>query len=132
MKSKSVVSGLGIFLAVAAVVVAAVILVVGNSEYQLGLRHADEIVAAGDELMALAEDGSETITIHEPLSDQRVPAELRLLHPSSIQFSADEVYIYTGGHAGKGFFIYKERRDEPPVRSDCWRINSRLWWYAGA
>jgi len=82
--------------------------------------------------MALAQDPSETITIDEPLTDRRVPAELQLIQPVLIRFSAGEVYIYTGGHSGKGFFIYKKPRAEPPVRSDCWQINSRLWWYEGA
>src|SRR5689334_15171214 len=100
-----------------------VVLVVSNSEYQLGRRRADKIVAAGEELMALAQ-GGETVTINEPLTDRRVPVDLRLLHPGSIRFSADEVYIYTGGHAGKGFFIYKNPRAEAPVPSDCWQINS--------
>jgi hypothetical protein len=126
MKSNLIWWGLGIALAAALMVLAA------NSEYRLGCRHADEIVAAGEELMALAEEGSEPIRIHDPLHDQRVPAGLRLLRPSSIQFSAGEAYIYTGGHAGKGFFIYKEPRDQPPVPSDCWQINPRLWWYEGA
>jgi hypothetical protein len=111
MKSKFAWLGLGVLLTVAAVV----ILVVSNSEYQLGRRHADEIVAAGEELMALARDPGEPITIHEPLTDRRVPAGLRLLHPATIRFSAGEVYVYTGGHAGKGFFIYKKPRAEPPV-----------------
>jgi hypothetical protein len=109
-----------------------VMLVVSNSEYQLGRRHADEIVAAGDKMMALARGAGEPITIHAPLTDGRVPAGLLLLQPVSIQFSASEVYIYTGGHSGKGFFIYQQPRPEPPVPSDCWQINSRLWWYAGA
>lgn len=130
MKSQIVWWGVGIFLAIAVAAVA--ILVISTSEYRLGSRNADKIVAAGEELMDQAQVGNGPITINEPMTDRRVPAGLRLLEPSTIQFSADEVYIYTGGHAGKGFFIYKKPQDEPPVPSDCWRINPQLWWYEGA
>lgn len=128
MKSKFVWFCLGAFVTVAMMVM----FVESNSEHQLGRRHADEIVAAGDKMMALARDAGEPITVHTPLTDERVPAGLRLLQPVSIQFSASEVFIYTGGHAGQGFFIYKTPRNVPPVPSDCRQINSRLWWYAGA
>ena len=128
MKSKFLWWCLGALLAVAA----AVILVIGNSEYMQGCQHANEIVAAGEELMAFAKDAGEQIMIDDPLNDPRVPFGLKLLGPVAIQFSADEVYVYTGGHAGKGFFIYKQPHEEPPVGSDSWRINSRLWWYEGS
>jgi hypothetical protein len=128
MKSKLLCWGLGIFVIVTGVVM----LVVGTSEYLLGCRHANEIVAAGEELMALAEEEGKEIIIDDPLNDPRVPAGLQLLAPVAIQVLADEVYVYTGGHSGKGFFIYKRPHEEPPVGSDSWRINSRLWWYEGA
>lgn len=128
MKSRIAWWSLGIFL----VATVAAIFIIGNSEYLLGCRYADEIVAAGEELMALAEKEGTQIRITHVVGDPRVPPAIKMLDPANVDATAEGVYIYTGGHSGKGFFIFKEPHEEPPVGNDGWRINSRLWWYEGA
>ena len=99
-------------------------------EYYYAVRHAAEIVEDSERLMDIVRSESETIDI-APL-DPRVSVSIRGLSPGTIRVSENSVYIYTGGHTGKGFFVYRHPQREAPVASDTWKINGRLWWYEGA
>ena len=121
------------FVLAALVVVASLwLLACLQSDLAYGWRHAEEIVQAGDVLMERAEQAGEPLLQLDAPFDESVPRVLREAKPVSIQASARQVYIYVGGHAGAGYFIYREPQDDPPVRGDCWRLAPRLWFYEGA
>lgn len=98
-----------------------------SAGYRYAIENSDSVVAAGCEMMDRY-SGTEDI----PANDPRVSEVLRNLRACSISVSDECVYIYIGGHAGEGYFIYREPDPDAPIGSDCHKITDRLWYYEGA
>lgn len=105
--------------------------------YQYARHHADEVIAVACELMDRYPNGKHKWPNFQTKqawpSGSRLREVLRRLGGYEVTVDGDCVYIYTGGHCGDGFFIYREPHP-PPISGgqDCRKINDRLWYYEGA
>jgi hypothetical protein len=98
-----------------------------QSAYQYARRHADEVVAAGCELMdQVPVRKYESVEIQ--LSDPRIPRVLRKLGPESIAVHTDYVWVHLGGIGGEGFHIYRNPHPHALGKAETVKINDRLWY----
>jgi hypothetical protein len=125
-------------IAVLAVIVLGLTLLSTQTTYQYACRHADEIVAAGCELM---DQQPAKQYIHEAdIDDKQVPSVLRKLGVRSILVDEEYVSIYVPGNSvftDREFIIYRipnpsTWRDSvfirrPTNKDEMYKINDRLW-----
>jgi hypothetical protein len=94
------------------------------SPYVYGVRHSEEIVSGGIQLMDLIPEGGTGETVKQwDSGDARIPASLQKMDATFLVVSHDEVIFLAWRSI---FYVYRG----PPPKEEVpgWRITDQLYW----
>ena len=96
------------------------------SHYEYGVKHSEEIVSGGIQLMDLIPEGGtgESVRQWDP-ADPRIPASLQEMDPNFLVVEHDEVIFLAWRCL---FYVYRRPPPKDEVPRSGWRITDQLYW----